>query len=622
MFATPPPDCVARAEGALVLHVDNFTSVQAALDAAAASARAHAANTALLFALREYRLGSSGTAGSSVLSVSNVANLRIDGCGATVVVTTPVAGFLRVTNATRLLVSNLTIDYEPLPMTQGRVVAVRSPLRYSLKIDNGFPMLSNPYFVASGAYRAERWALVKDRAAPTRHKEGTLNLHVVANWTDRGGGVFDVTLCSPLELSRTCTSRLGAGAVPPPLESRDDAVVPPEVGDPIVHLARYYESPTFGLSLCGECAFEGVSIHASPGASFVAEGSSALVVRDATVAPAPGRYHSTNADGVFVLDARVGPTVHGSRLVAIGDDGIIVKTRSGVCTRQVGESYTLSGIGLPRPGDVMRVWTPTATSGLPAASATVLSAAGPASAPTVSFAEPLDGIACDATSLWANDNLTGPGFRIADSTIASRRFGVLCMARDGVIEHNAFVDNPAAAVLLINDDDYDDPKEARMGWMPRNVTIVHNAFVNNSRCATDPWHTGTAPSLLGVVATAVVGPHAGQPAPFRRLTYRGVRRVTVADNRFDGWFRGLAISVGNAASAAVRDNTIANPPTSSSGVPLGAAVAVCEADGVAIDGNALVGRWSSVAAAVSVDARSTSRVEVHRNTLRPQSASQ
>ena len=77
------------------------------------------------------------------------------------------------------------------------------------------------------------------------------------------------------------------------------------------------------------------------------------------------------------------------------------------------------------------------------------------------------------------------------------------MARDGVVERSTFVDNPAAAVLLINDDDYDNPKESRMGWMPRNVTIARNAFVNNSRCTTDPWHTGTAPSLLAVIGTAV-----------------------------------------------------------------------------------------------------------------------
>jgi hypothetical protein len=152
--------------------------------------------------------------------------------------------------------------------------------------------------------------------------------------------------------------------------------------------------------------------------------------------------------------------------------------------------YTLHGMSVPLPGDVLRVFSPTAFSGLPTASGVVLSASGPSFAPTVTFAEPLAGVSCDGSSLWANDNLTGHGFRLADSTIASRRFGVLAMGRDGVIERNTFLDNPAAAVMLINDDDYDDPNEARMGWMPRNVTVANNAFLNNSRCAA---HTHTTP---------------------------------------------------------------------------------------------------------------------------------
>ena len=49
-----------------------------------------------------------------------------------------------------------------------------------------------------------------------------------------------------------------------------------------------------------------------------------------------------------------------------------------------------------------------------------------------------------------------PGFNFVNNSIQSRRFGVLCMGRDGVIKDNTFTDNPGPSVLLINDDDYDD----------------------------------------------------------------------------------------------------------------------------------------------------------------------
>eukprot|EP01047_Picozoa_sp_COSAG01_P003435 COSAG01_NODE_102_length_26290_cov_94.760299_7_plen_141_part_00 len=121
-----------------------------------------------------------------------------------------------------------------------------------------------------------------------------------------------------------------------------------------------------------------------------------------------------------------------------------------------------------------------------------------------------------------NDALTGPGFRLYNNTIQSRRFGVLCMGRDGVIESNTFVDNPGPSILLLNDDDYDNPRESRMGFMPRNITIKHNTFRSCSRCVPDPYHSGSASSLLSVIGSAVVGPNTSPfgsvPEPFQRVS--------------------------------------------------------------------------------------------------------
>ena len=45
--------------------------------------------------------------------------------------------------------------------------------------------------------------------------------------------------------------------------------------------------------------------------------------------------------------------------------------------------------------------------------------------------------------------MTGPGFRLINNSIQSRRFGVLCMGRDGTISQNSFFDNPGPSILLI-----------------------------------------------------------------------------------------------------------------------------------------------------------------------------
>lgn len=230
----------ARAQGSAVtvLHVDDYVhgrpaelGVQDAIDAAVRSSQTSA--TALLFgALQEYRLASpNATAHSPVMQITFPQAhplvgagaaarahhpLRIDGCGARLVVTTPRAGLCSITGGWHLSVGNLTVDYDPLPMTQGTVVAVQSATQYTLKLDAGFPSLNLPHFLES-----TKWIIVKDRAHPTRHKVGTLNLIQVAGWKDRkdlGKGVFDVTL------------NYGWPNV---------TTVAPKLGDPVVHLARY-----------------------------------------------------------------------------------------------------------------------------------------------------------------------------------------------------------------------------------------------------------------------------------------------------------------------------------------------------------------------------------------------
>lgn len=123
--------CGSAPEGS-VFHVDSFLEpgvhlqlgVQKAIDAAVLSSKK--APTALLFtAGREYRLGSpNATAHRPVLTVTNATAhpLHIDGCGASLVVTTVEAGLFSIENATGISVGNLTIDYDPLPMTQVRFI--------------------------------------------------------------------------------------------------------------------------------------------------------------------------------------------------------------------------------------------------------------------------------------------------------------------------------------------------------------------------------------------------------------------------------------------------------------------------------------------------------------------
>ena len=214
---------------------------------------------------------------------------------------------------------------------------------------------------------------------------------------------------------------------------------------------------------------------------------------------------------------------------------------------------------------------------------------------------------------WVNDNFTGPGFHFHNNTIQSRRFGVLCMGRDGVISENTFQDNPGPSVMLLNDDDYDDPKEARMGFMPRNIAVTSNVFERCSRCIPDPFHAGSASTLLSVIGSSVIGPNRTQGrCPFQRVNFRGLNNITITNNNISSWYHGPAINLGDTAGAVVHHNTISGPPTS-----ITAAVVISDAQAIRVDHNRFLGSWQSISAAVQVDINSTEGVTITDNTLVP-----
>ena len=100
------------------------------------------------------------------------------------------------------------------------------------------------------------------------------------------------------------------------------------------------------------------------------------------------------------------------------------------------------------------------------------------------------------------------------------------------------------------------------------------------------------------------------------MQYRGVRNITIANNRIRTWYRGPAINLGDATDAKIVNNTVCRPPlegsTNRSSV---AAVAVSDVRSVSVIQNVFDHFWGSASAAVSVDGKSSSRVVVANNSM-------
>jgi hypothetical protein len=104
--------------------------------------------------------------------------------------------------------------------------------------------------------------------------------------------------------------------------------------------------------------------------------------------------------------------------------------------------------------------------------------------------------------------------------------------------------------------------------------------------------------------------------------------VTIAGNHIDTWYRGAGISIGDADGIVVHGNTIEGPLIGEYGGRPGqkrqrkqrkqpAAVVVSDARMVTVQANVLRGGWTSLAAAIQVDAKSTTAVHVAGNEPHP-----
>lgn len=89
------------------------------------------------------------------IAIQGARDLVIDGTGTTLLATT-LTRAVNIANSSNLTLKGLTIDYDPLPFTQGTVIAVASDnTTVDIKLDVGYPqiLLSRARFLNNVTYR-------------------------------------------------------------------------------------------------------------------------------------------------------------------------------------------------------------------------------------------------------------------------------------------------------------------------------------------------------------------------------------------------------------------------------------------------------------------------------------
>jgi len=375
---------------------------------------------------------------------------------------------VRLTDCSRITIRGLTIDYDPLPFTQGVVTGINSKDGYvDVAIDPGYPDTVD--FTRCGIYDASTRQIKRD-TAPTYSK-----------------GV----------------ERIGERAVRVKVDEGGQRNL--KVGDLFV-LANGRQSPHgVVLDRCSEITLEDVTLWSAPVLGlFETGGAGANVYRQVSITPGPApagataaRLRSSVADGIHSSAVGKGPLIEGCLIEKMADDGIAIHggydlllepTAAGFILASkekqrlsVGETVEVVGFhGEVRGRAAIKSIRP-----LPDFPRSTLDrVAGEylwerqrryyQKASEIELETPIPGVAAGDRVAGAAHG--GNGFIIRNNRIAHNRArGIMIRASDGLIEGNT-IDGPSRAGIVLSPD---------INWneagFSRNVVIRKNTIRDAGR---------------------------------------------------------------------------------------------------------------------------------------------
>jgi parallel beta-helix repeat protein len=363
--------------------------------------------------------------------IKDAHNLVIDGSETTLVMTNNRRGILYVSGGDRLAIRGLTLDYDPLPYTQGTITKADANA-FEFEIHDGYPdIVSGPthLFTAEGNrqpdardFNQPRFELITPRKAIA---------HAAGKW-------------------------------PSSLAPGDQVVIDRRGGNNAVEIRNN----------TGPVLVENVSILSSPSLGVAGRYCEDTVIfRNFTLRPGPvpagatkPRLFSTNADAINFVQCRRGPILEKCDISRQGDDalnvhGVFLPVLRVLSPTRFLTAFPYGPAGFVKPlrnGDPLRIYTAPSfgiTGTATFASITTLAGTADITSPEIKACFPTYGsskFTVYQVDLASPAKLTpgewfdcpavnGDGFIVRDSYFHDNRGrGLRVMASDGLIENNRF----------------------------------------------------------------------------------------------------------------------------------------------------------------------------------------
>lgn len=303
---------------------DDRAAIQKALDAAVA-ARCPAAVS--LEAGRTYRLGTN-VASIAALTLRGATNVTVEGCGATLLAH-PACRALTVFESQDIALRNLVLDYDPLPHTQGRILAFT---------DDGIRFAPDPGYPAPVVAGPERY---KDhKSSDCVFVDGATRLfnhewRRIQSVQPAGSNAYEVAFYGTRPLASTRAGDFIAVKI-----------LQPAAPYPRDAAGRYLATGSASLQIraSNRVALENVTSYAAPGMTLCASGSEGVSARGLRIMRKPGtdRLVAGCSDGAHLKSLTVMPRFRDCLFEALMDDSINIKVSANKAVRVDGVAVTLT----------------------------------------------------------------------------------------------------------------------------------------------------------------------------------------------------------------------------------------------------------------------------------------
>jgi hypothetical protein len=515
-----------------------------------------------------YAVSSTEHSNGALLNFDGANDLTVDATGVTIV-GKELTRAVNVVNSHNLTIEGLTVDYDPLPFTQGAVYGIAPDLSWlDVTLDAGYPQRAysriSIYDPTTGFQKAGINHLWGTTAAFVQPGVVRVSLAGIGN---------NVALGDPITLA----------------------------GDPTgtAHAISFEQSSGSKL--------RDVTVHTAAGFGLIdTSGDGGTVLDGFHLVPGPPPPGATKApllsaiwDGIQFQAVGHGPTMINSEVRNAGDDSFSIQTKSLPVLESSGNKLT---VGFTDPwraaalqvGDRLerfRDGPSTRVTGIrkvaysdltldPATQAKFDQGQTNGSDPWYIDKNSIFELTVDtpeivpAGQVVFDPDRMGNGFVFKNNTIHSPGRGMLLKAGDGVIEDNVFEGGDKAIMLA--------PENATdsHGGAAYDLTIRGNVF----------RHTGYHHDMPWSDQAGAIGMAGGNVTSERTFD-----NIVIDGNLFDS-IRGLNLNVSDASNVTVSNNTFRNTHTTENGtngasysIPADTVIYVAKADGVAFTHNVVEG---------------------------------